>query len=1103
MKNLKSIYDKLESFISKYYLNRLIRGCILFVATGFLYFLLTALVEYFLWLKPLYRSVLFGVFVLVETMLFGWLIALPLFGLFRLKKRIDHSEASKILGQHFPEVSDKLLNVIQLSKAKEKSELLLASIEQKSAKLEPIPFKKAIRLTKNISYLKFVAVPVGLFLLLWIFGGMGQISDSYHRLLNYNKAYTPPAPFSFSVLNQSLSVVDRTPFTLQITVQGSSLPQQVKIHYDNQQYFLQKSAADRFFFQMPGLSENTPFYLEANGITSKKYLIKIINSPKIKGLSMYLDYPNYTQKKDEQINNTGSATIPEGTKVNWNLKTNNTSVANFINTTTKGQTTDTLSFIKTATSFQYSKQVFSSFPYAISVSNKLLPFYETLNYQLSVIKDQSPAIKILSAVDSTNAETLYFKGQVSDDYGLSLLQLIYFPQNDKTALKKIEIPIQKTSIQQFYYRFPDNLDLLEGRSYQLFFKVYDNDAINGRKSAVSQTFYYRRKTKEEIEDKRLEQQNQLIDQLNSGFQNSENQIKKLEKLSDQQKQNTAPSYEDKQRLHQFLEQQRQHEQLMKRFTKALKQAIENVENPIDTNQQRLLKERLERQNKAFEKNERLQKELAALLNKIDKKELAKKLEEMGKQQSSNQRNLEQMLELTKRYYVAERIQQLANNLNQLADKQKALADEKTNLTDATAKQQKLNETFKKTRENIAALEKENNKLKSPFELDPNPKLQDQIQNNQNEATDKLNKQKTTQDKNEKAKMQKRVQQSQSGAAKKMKQLAKQLQSEMMSSSTEQQFEDIRVLRQLLDNLLIYSLSQEALMEQFRDTDSNNPNFNRNLRKQHNLKQMFQHVDDSLFALSLRRPEIGIDIHKKITDVYFNIEKSVARHLDKKHFLATGNQQYAVTLANDIAGFLSDVLDNMQDSMSMNNSGQGGEGFQLPDIIKKQEDLNKQLGEKTSKKQNSKQPSNNSKEGEGNEGDASFLYEIYKQQNQLRQALQNQLEKQAKDGVSDELRKAIEEMERVEKELIEKGIRQSTFQKMQALHHQLLRLDKAAFQQGQKPERKSKFNQKEYNGAEINQNNIRQYFNQIEILDRERLPLRESYKKRIKYYFEER
>lgn len=155
MTKFHNIQEKLKAFIKKYYTNELLKGLILFFSFGLLYLLFTLFVEHLLWLKPTARALLFWSFVLIELALLTKYIVFPLIKLFGLQKGISYVDASKIIGKHFNEVDDKLLNVLQLNESKEQSELLLASIEQKSISLEPIPFKQAINFSKNKKYLKY------------------------------------------------------------------------------------------------------------------------------------------------------------------------------------------------------------------------------------------------------------------------------------------------------------------------------------------------------------------------------------------------------------------------------------------------------------------------------------------------------------------------------------------------------------------------------------------------------------------------------------------------------------------------------------------------------------------------------------------------------------------------------------------------------------------------------------------------------------------------------------------------------------------------------------------------------------------------------------
>ena len=130
MSNFKTIQAKLQQFIKKFYTNELLKGTILFFAIGVLYFMITLLIEHFLWLNPTARTILFWIFIVVEVALFARFIIIPLAKIFNLQKGIDYETASKLIGNHFPEVDDKLLNVLQLNQNTEQSDLLLASIEQ-------------------------------------------------------------------------------------------------------------------------------------------------------------------------------------------------------------------------------------------------------------------------------------------------------------------------------------------------------------------------------------------------------------------------------------------------------------------------------------------------------------------------------------------------------------------------------------------------------------------------------------------------------------------------------------------------------------------------------------------------------------------------------------------------------------------------------------------------------------------------------------------------------------------------------------------------------------------------------------------------------------
>jgi len=566
MSNFTNIQQKLQQFIKKYYTSELIKGMILFSAFGLLYFLITLFIEYFLWLAPNTRSVLFFAFVFVELSLLIKFIILPVTKLFGLQKGISFTDASKIIGKHFPEVDDKLLNVLQLNQNQQQSELLLASIEQKSADLQPIPFRNAINFKNNRKYLKYLSIPLIIWLFTFLTGNNTLFNDSFTRVINYQTAYEAPAPFSFKILNSELNSIEGKSFELQVETVGDIIPENVQIHFNNENYVLKDKNIGLFSYGFNNLKEPITFYLEANGVRSKDYRLDVIKIPTVTGFEMFLNYPSYTGKKDELIKNTGNAVVPEGTNVTWNIKT---------------QATDSLAFISNTivpfrqndiNDFSITKRLNQNLSYQITTSNTDLKEYEKLNYSIEVLIDEFPKIEVKSDLDSVSRGPIQFAGQVSDDYGLKTLNLVYYVEDNKTSLKKISVAINKSTFEEFYYVFsPSNLEIKEGIAYEMYFQVFDNDAVNGSKSTKSNTFKYYNKTKQEITDDLLKEQEQNLDELNKTSKNTDKLSKDFEEFSKKLKNKSELNWNDKKEFDQFLKRQEQYQELLEKHTDKLKE----------------------------------------------------------------------------------------------------------------------------------------------------------------------------------------------------------------------------------------------------------------------------------------------------------------------------------------------------------------------------------------------------------------------------------------------------------------------------------------------------------------------------------------------------
>ncbi len=1083
------IFNKLEGFIKKYYTNELIKGSIFFIGLGLLYFIFTLLIEYFLWLSSGWRTVLFWLFIAVEVFLLLRFILFPIFKLFKLQKGIDYKQASAIIGSHFSEVSDKLTNFLQLSSQSKQSELLLASIEQKADKLRPVPFANAVNFKKNIKYLPYAAIPILLILVFALSGNSSVITQSFDRVVHYDKHYSPPAPFEFVLLNNSLTAQQDTDFILQVKTAGNVVPDNAMITIGEENYYLENTKLGVFEYRFEKPSKNVEFVLSANEVVSQPYELNVVAVPTISNFEMLLQFPGYLNKKAAVIRGTGNAIVPEGTKVTWNVEALATGSIQWIS-----KEAETV-FGKNGNNFAFSKSIMQNTDYQIITSNKNVKNHEKLQYQITTIKDQYPAIEVSGVPDSLNIEKNVVVGQVSDDYGLTKLQVVYYPVNNPDDAKKLSMPLKKEVYDRFYYTFPQGINVKQGAAYEYYFEVFDNDAVHNYKSTKSSVFSHRELTDDEKQAKALQEQNSNINSLEKSIKNQDKQLSELDKLQKMNKEKSSLEFKDLKKIEDFIERQKLGEERMKEFSKKLNENLEQF-NPEkkDAFKEELMK-RLDKQQKEAEKNEKLLEELAKLNEKIEKEDLFDKMDKLKQNAKNQTKNLEQLVELTKRFYVEKKAEQIAEQLEKLGEKQEELAEQKDN---SAEKQEQINKEFDKLQEEMRELEKQNDDLKKPMDIPTDKAEEENIEQDMEKATDELKK-----DNKEKAAPR------QKSAGQKMKQMGGQMMEMMMAGGMEQLQEDTKMLRQILDNLLAYSFSQEDVMGQFKNMSSGSPSFSKNLKKQQDLKQQFRHVDDSIFAMSLRNPMITEEITKEVGNVHYYVDKALTDLADNIVPRGVSNQQYAVTSANKLADYLSDVLNNMQmqmqgSGMGKAKPGQGQGGMQLKDIIQKQQGLSEEMkkgmqkgeknGEKPGEKGEQKQPGG----GKSGEGEAGELLEIYKEQQRLRDALEKALEKE---GMGGNGQRALQQMKDIEKQLLNKGFKNETLQKMLNLKYELLKLDKAIQQQGEENKRQSQTNTKDFdNNANAIPEELKEYLNSVEILNRQSLPLRPNFNQRVQTYF---
>jgi hypothetical protein len=264
---------------------------------------------------------------LLNALLIGWYVVYPLLKLFKIGNRISNEQAAEIIGNHFSNIRDKLLNTLQLKELTEKQasnrELINAGIDQKIADLKPVPFVKAIDFATNKKYLKY-ALPPFFILIILILSSPKILTEPTNRLVRHNLHFEKTFQFKISILNDNLEVIQHEDFKLEVKISGEEIPENVFLVTGNSRIKLIKENPIHFSHTFINVQNSTTFKLTADKYISNVYEIKVLPKPIMLDFEINLDYPAYTGKKDEVITKNGDLIVPIGTNIGWIFYTRNT-----------------------------------------------------------------------------------------------------------------------------------------------------------------------------------------------------------------------------------------------------------------------------------------------------------------------------------------------------------------------------------------------------------------------------------------------------------------------------------------------------------------------------------------------------------------------------------------------------------------------------------------------------------------------------------------------------------------------------------------------------------------------------------------------------------
>ena len=1036
------LVKKIESFIKKFYLNKLIQGALIGTVMLILFFLIFNGIEYFSWFPAKTRLILFITATAVFSIIFIFYFIIPSINLIRFRKKMSDKEAAVIIGKFFPEIKDKLLNTLQLTDEisnNSDNELLLATIEQRTKNLQTFKFSDAVNLKENYKYLKIFGISSTLLIVLIIFFPDFSKKPT-ERIINYDKFYEKPLPFQVNLQAKEIEVTQGEDLEFKIYVTGEKIPESFYVKTSVGTRMMSKISVNEFCYIFNNIYQSETFQITGGEYVSPEIHIIVNPSPTILNYDTELTFPKYINRKSETLPGKTRIVVPQGTEVKFTFHTKHVEAMNVLHDSTNHV------LQSESSDYIYSFKASHSSKFYVNISNKWSESHNPIPFTVEVIPDAYPEIQVQIFNENFSKQT-YYSGLIADDYGFTKLLYHFEVENkpNQSFTKRIDINKKETRTSFYYSIDLDTLTTYPGDEIKSYFEIWDNDGINGAKSRRSELFHLSIPTHETLDSIADATEENIISRMEDKTNNLEQLRKDIEEIIKDLMSKKELDWTDKEKIKELIEKQKEIQEEWEKVQEEQKDLQEFMKENELTSEELLKKQ--EEINKLFEEvipedMKKLMAEIEKMLSEMPREKMQQMMQDLKKSNKELQEMMDRNLALLEQLKVEKDLNDLINKMNDLSDKLQNTDKNNDSLSAEDAKNQ-----FDKLSKELDSIMEKNNGLQDPFNISKDEQMENEINQDLDDAGEMENNGDDA-----------GASEKKNDAGKKMKEMANQLSMDMMMSGMEQLGEDAHLVRILLENVVRSSHEEEKLMHEVGKMKKDDPSLSDKISRQKEIFDNFVIVEDSLRMLAMRQPKIKNFIFTELQLINQQLNLAMKEMNGMTLTSAASRQQRAMMSMNNLALMLAESLNDMNESLmeasgscsKPKNSKKPSQGKQS---MKKMKDLQEQLGKQLEQLRKETQQQ---KEGKPQQSMSKEFAKMAAEQEMLREGMQKMLEEMKKEGLTgdDGINEIIKDMEKLEEDLVNKKITPQTMRRNRDILSRMLKAQNAQEEREKEEKRKS-------------------------------------------------
>ncbi len=953
---LKDIKSRLAQVAIKEHLRDAYRGISLTITVTSILVLLLSFLESVYNLETRGRLFLFYSSILTILFFLFRRIIIPLLKSIGIISKVNYFSLAEKVGFSFKEIKDDLLNSFQLLTSYENyysPQLINAAFERVYKKSMNYNFGSIVDFGGVKKQFRISVVIAGIVILLFLI--IPALNSAAYRIIDYNTSYLPPQKFYFEISPGNKEITKGDNIKIIVNTIGDT-PSQISFFTKSaeQTEFVERKLLlgldGTFFYEINTVNSSFEYYAYSEGIESEHYKISVISRPIITGFELHLIPPSYSKLPEINLKDNGNINVLPGSNIKITLYSTRelkNATISFSDSTEKNMK---IVGNKAFTEFGVVKET----NYQMLIED-LQGFTNNnpITYTIKTLIDENPIIEMISP--NANIK-LGMDGKVplavkiKDDYGFSKLNLNY--KLTESRYRKTDdnyastsITINKESREDDIYYVWDLIPfvLAEGEVLTYYLEVFDNDIINGPKSARTQSFTIQVPSMNEMFASAEETQNEALNDLEETFKEAEKLSKELQKIRDDLKQNRREiAWQEKERI----------ESSSKKLEDMM-QKVEEISNNLAEMQKDLMQNNLISQ-ETLDKYNELQnlldelnsdelraafKKLQESLQSMMRDNVQMSLEDLKANEEYFKRSLERTLNLLKRVQVEQKLDELikrTENISEKLEELKKLTEQISNndknkldelgkkQNDLSSDMQRLNEEMDKLMDKMNELsdmpKEAMEKLLSEFEKQENTQLSE-------EAANLLREMKKLQ-----------ALQKQQNISQNMQSMSKQLQDLKSQMQQMNQLQTYFDMMKIMDDLLTLSKMQEELKNSTNNLNFSSPQLNDFARKQSNLQSNLGRIFQKMNSLSQKTFAITPEMGQALGKASAEMQNSLNAMQNNNANIVSQRQIAAMKNLNEAASMMKNRMDQM-----MNGGGQGGGMMslmqQLQQLSQQQMELN--------------------------------------------------------------------------------------------------------------------------------------------------------------------